>query len=98
MSEEAEQTVLKWLSEFEPADVQGSVLSENIAYLEKTIERLEGLALKANSDSKTAPTSRARGIARDTEKTTNGVINGIKFGIAFLLYGKEEDLNEDHLS
>ncbi len=94
-AKDAQALVFKWLSDFDPTVVKGNVLDGNIEMLEKTIERLEGLLVKSVEESKTASTARARAIARDTEKSTAGLINGIKFGISFLLYGEKENLNED---
>jgi hypothetical protein len=94
-SKDAQALTFKWLSDFDPASVKGKVLDENIVYLEKMMERLEGLMIKSAGESKTASTARARAIARDTEKSTAGLLNGIKFGISFLLYGAEENLNEN---
>ena len=95
-NQESQALVYAWLSEFEPNKVQGQVLESNIEYLEKTMSRLEGLMMKCHGDSKTASTARARAIARDTEKSVSGLINGIKYGISFLLHGKEVNLNEDN--
>jgi hypothetical protein len=92
---DSQALTFKWLSEFDPESVRGQVLDVNIVYLEKMMERLEGLMVKAAGESKTASTARARAIARDTEKSTAGLLNGIKFGISFLLYGEKENLNED---
>lgn len=72
--------------------VRGHVLDSNIEYLEKNILRLETLRLKAKADSTSLENSRARAIARDTEKMCEGMIAGIKFGISFLLFGGSEDL------
>lgn len=72
--------------------VRGHVLDANVEYLEKNILRLETLKLKAKADSTSLENSRARAIARDTEKMCEGMIAGIKFGISFLLYGDGENL------
>lgn len=93
---ESQLLVLKWLSEFEPENVSGSVLDENIKYLEKTMERLEGLMVKSISDSRRLPTARGRAIARDTAKSTEGLVNGIKYGISFLIYGNKEILDDNN--
>jgi hypothetical protein len=90
--------VYAWLSDFEPEKVKEQVLEANIEYLEKTMARLEGLMVKCHGDSQTASTARARAIARDTEKSVAGLINGIKYGISFLLHGKEVNLNENDIS
>lgn len=92
------ELVSKWLMDFDAESVRNSVLEENIEYLEKTIRSLETLCAKSVSDSHKADTARARAIARDTEKTVSGMINGIKFAISFMLYGKEENLNDNSLS
>lgn len=88
----------QWLSNFDANIVKNSVLKENISYLEKTIVNLETLCLKSKEESQKASTSRARARARDTEKTIEGLINGIKFSISFMHYGNKEDLNVDIVS
>ena len=97
-NKDSQALVYAWLSDFEPQIVKNNVLEANIEYLEKTISRLEGLVAKAHGDSQTATTARARAIARDTEKSVAGLVNGIKFGISLLLHGKETDFNEDPTS
>lgn len=97
-NQDSQAIVYAWLSDFDPKVVQGNVLESNIEYLEKTISRLEGLMIKSSGDSKTASTARARAIARDTEKSVAGLINGIKYGISFLLHGKEVNLDENNSS
>lgn len=88
-----------WVSDFDPEKVKEAVLNENIGYLEKTIVMLESHRTKYEGEQKTAASARSRGIARDKEKSIAGFIDGIKFGISFLLYGKQENLNEtDNLS
>ncbi len=97
-NQESQALVYAWLSDFEPKKVQGQVLESNIEYLEKTMTRLEGLMMKCHGESQTASTARARAIARDTEKSVAGLINGIKYGISFLLHGKEVNLDENNTS
>lgn len=94
----SEDLVRIWLKDFSPEIVKNSVLDENIQYLEKQLLSLEILRTKAETESKTADTSRARAVARDTEKCVSGLIAGIKFAISFMIYGKEENLNADSLS
>ena len=92
------ELVYKWLTDFDTNIVKEQVLEQNIEYLEKTIISLEALCVKAKTESQTAGTSRARAAARDTEKSAAGLINGIKFAISFMLYGKEENLNDNNIS
>lgn len=95
---DSQALVYAWLSDFDPQKIKGNVLEENVEYLEKTIARLEGLVAKSHGDSQTASTARARAIARDTEKSVAGLVNGIKFGISLLMHGKETSFNEDSTS
>lgn len=95
-NEENMELVSKWLLDFDADVIKGQVLEQNIEYLEKTIKNLEVLCAKSKSDSQTADTSRARAAARDTEKASSGLANGIKFAISFMIYGKEENLNDDN--
>lgn len=95
IEDESSRLVFKWLSDFDPKVVKGLVLDENLEYLDKTIERLEGLMIKSAGESKIAPTARVRAIARDTEKSTAGLINGIKYAVSFLTLGNKENFNED---
>lgn len=96
--EESQKLILGWLSNFDPNVVKGKVLDENIEYLQKTIDRLEGLMIKSALESKTASTARARAIARDTEKSTSGLINGITYAVSFLTLGDKEIFNENNTS
>lgn len=92
----SDSLVFKWLTDFDPKIVKGSVLDQNIEYLDKTIERLEGLLIKSVEESRTSQTARTRAIARDTQKSVEGLINGIKFGISFLALGDKDNFNEDN--
>lgn len=74
------------------------VIDDNKKYLEKTLVELETLRLKANKESTSADTSRARAAARDNEKTIDGLISGIKFSISFMHYKNKENLNADNIS
>ena len=93
--DESKKLVFEWLSDFDPKVVKGLVLDENLEYLDKTIERLEGLMIKSAGESQIAATARVRAIARDTEKSTAGLINGIKYAVSFLTLGNKESFNED---
>lgn len=87
--------ILECVDSFDPQEFKGKTLDSNIEYLEKTLERLEGLRTKAAIDMRTAKTARIRGVARDTMNQVDGLIAGIKFGISYCIYS-EENLNEDH--
>ncbi len=88
------ELVKTWTADFKAESVKNAVLEGNVEYLEKTLVSLEAHRTKCENDQKTANTARARAVARDTEKTLVGFINGVKFGISFLLYGKEGNLSE----
>lgn len=89
-----QQQILDCVENFDPEMARGKTLDSNIEYLEKTLERLEGLRTKAAIDMRTARTARVRGIARDTLNQVDGLMAGIKFGISYCIHS-EEDLNEE---
>jgi len=68
----------------------------NLRYLEAYLKRLEGLRVLYSTQSTNIdipPRIRAR--SRDLEQNTMGLINGIKFGISFML-NKDKVLEDEY--
>lgn len=80
------------LKSFNTKDVE-----TNQFYLEERLKQLAVAAqvYKNQSQNATIP-SRVRARARDLEQNAYGLINGIKFGISFMLHSKEDLLLKEY--
>ncbi len=87
------QILNDFLDEFESSSVKN-----NQSYLEFQIGRLERMAAGFRNQSRNPEVSNhQRARARDLEQNSLGLINGIKFGISFMLHNEEDFAKKEGL-